>query len=338
VPARPVAPEDLPDPLPFVVLLVGDEELLIDRAIIAVAARARATDPAVEETELVGSALEGPELNETLSPSLFGDAKLVVLRAAQDVKVAVAPSLMAVLKEPLDATVVVIHHAGGAKGKAVLDGVRKLKPLEISCAKPRPDDRAEFVRWEVRRAGGRIGPDAVSALIDSVGSDLRELSGVCAQLVSDSLGTAGTASGEVTLDLVRAHHRGKAEVSGFAVSDLAMVGRGGPALEALRTALGLGVPQVVIADALADGVRSVARVAGAGRGSDYDLAKRLGMPPWKVKRAASQARGWSEAGLLRAMGIVATLNADVKGEAVDADYALERAIRRLAAARSMGRS
>jgi DNA polymerase-3 subunit delta len=62
------------------------------------------------------------------------------------------------------------------------------------------------------------------------------------------------------------------------------------------------------------------------------------MPPWKVKRASSQARGWSEAGLREAFGVVAALNADVKGEAVDPGYALERAIRRLGAARgSAGR-
>jgi DNA polymerase-3 subunit delta len=63
------------------------------------------------------------------------------------------------------------------------------------------------------------------------------------------------------------------------------------------------------------------------------LAKKLGMPPWKVKRAGSQARGWSEAGLRAAVGAVATLNADVKGEAADPGYALEVAIRRIGAAR-----
>jgi DNA polymerase-3 subunit delta len=57
------------------------------------------------------------------------------------------------------------------------------------------------------------------------------------------------------------------------------------------------------------------------------------MPPWKVKRASAQARGWTEAGLLQAMRVVAALNADVKGEAVDADYALERAVRQICLAR-----
>ena len=232
------------------------------------------------------------------------------------------------LREPAESTTVVLQHAGGAKGKALLETVRKLGALEIPCAKvTRADERADFVRAEIRRAGGRIEPAAVPVLLDAVGSDLRELAATSAQLVADS-------GGSVTLELVRAYHSGKAEVSGFAISDLAVVGNVAGALEALRYALDVGVPHVVIADALADGVRTIARVASAGRGgNEYQLAQRLGMPPWKVKRAQSQSRGWTEPGVRRALRTVALLNADVKGEAADPGYALERAVRALADAR-----
>lgn len=329
MPARPVDVDDLPQPLPGVVLVVGDEELLVDRAIGAISAAARRADPEVVETERAGGQLEGAELHELLGPSLFGDARLVVLRDAQDVRTAAVRVLGPYLQEPVEGRVLVLQHAGAAKGKALLDLARKAKALEIGCARlTRPDERAEFVRGEIRRHGGRIAPDAVGVLLDAVGSDLRELAAVSAQLVSDS-------GGNVDVDLVRAYHKGRAEVSGFAVADLAMVGRSGPALEALRHALSVGVPHVVIADALADGVRSVARVASAGRGDQYAIAKRLGMPPWKVKRAAGQARGWTEAGLRRAFGVVATLNADVKGAAVDPDFALETAVRRIGVARAV---
>jgi DNA polymerase-3 subunit delta len=327
MPARPANVDDLPDPLPKLVVLVGDEELLVDRGIGAVAAAARRADAAVVATEIAGSELQGPELHELLGPSLFGDGRLLVVRAAQDVRAAAATVLLPYLTDPAEGTVIVLQHAGGAKGKALLDAARKAGALEISCVKlSRPDERADFVRAEVRRNGGRISADAVAVLLDAVGSDLRELAAVSAQLVSDS-------GGEVGVDIVRAFHRGRAEVSGFAVSDLAVVGRAGPALEALRHALSLGVPHVVIADALAEGVRSVARVASAGRGDQYTLAKQLGMPPWKVKRATAQARGWTEAGLRQALNVVAELNADVKGAAADPAYALEVAVRRIGAAR-----
>ena len=136
--------------------------------------------------------------------------------------------------------------------------------------------------------------------------------------------------------VVAAYYRGRAEVTGFAVADRAVVGDVAGALETLRWALSIGVPHVVIADALADGVRSVARVSAASRqrASSYELAQQLGMPPWKIRRAQAQSRGWSEGGIRRALMVVAELNADVKGVAVDPGYALDRAVSALAAARA----
>ncbi len=324
--------DDLPGQVPPFVLLTGDEELLITRAIARVASLVRADDPAVTETEKAGGEIEGPELHELLGPSLFGDRRLVVLRSAQELRTAALTTLTGYLDTPADGTTVVVQHVGGAKGKAVLDAVRKAGAFEIACAKlTRASERADFVRAEVRRAGGRIEPAAVALLLEAVGSDLRELAATSAQLVSDS-------GGVVDLELVRSYHQGRAEVSGFAVADLAVVGNVPGALEALRYALEVGVPHVVIADALADGVRTIARVASAGRANnEFHLANRLGMPPWKVKRAQTQMRGWSEPGVRQALKVVADLNADVKGEAVSAAWALDRAVQRLAEARSVPR-
>lgn len=326
---RAVSLDDLPDPLPPVLVLLGEEELLVARSISAVAAAARRRDAGLIETEREGAAIDGPELHELLGPSLFGDARLTVIRSAQDLRTAALAVLTPYLEAPADGTTMVLHHAGGAKGKAVLELLRRVGALEIPCAKvTRADERADFVRAEVRRAGGRIEPAAVGALVDAVGSDLRELAATSAQLVSDS-------GGVIDVAMVRSYHQGRAEVSGFAVSDLAVVGNSAGALEALRFALDLGVPHVVLADALAEGVRTIARVASAGRGSEYQLAAKLGMPPWKVKRAQSQIRGWTEPGMRQALRTVATLNAEVKGEAASPAWALERAVRRLAEARAL---
>jgi DNA polymerase-3 subunit delta len=340
MPARSITADDLPEVLPPVLLLVGDEELLISRAVSAVGIAVRRAEPggaeAVTEHQVTGGEIEGPDLHEMLAPSLFGDTRLLVVLAAQDVKAAALPVLQQYLKAPTEGATIVLQHAGGAKGKAILQAAKEAKAPEIAVAKlTKPSDRLDFVKNEVRQAKGRITDDALAALVESVGSDLRELAAAASQLVADS------GSGSIDVDLVRRFHQGRAEVSGYAVSDLAVVGNVAGALEALRFALDLGVPQVVIADALADGVRTIAKVAsatGGARASKFDLAQRLGMPPWKVERAQNQLRGWSEPGVREAFAVVARLNADVKGEAADADYALERAVLDLAAARSSGRS
>jgi len=319
---------DFDGTIPGVVLLVGDDEFLAARAVDQVTAAARRSDPDIDVVERTGTDVGAAELAEMVSPSLFGGRRLVVIADVQDLRVPVVEQLVRVIRSGADDLCLVLQHTGGAKGKAVLTAGRDVQATEISCARlTRPDERLAFVRNEVRRSSGSITPDATALLLDAVGSDLRELSTAAGQLVGDT-------GGRIDAAAVTAYHRGRAEVSGFAVADRAVLGDVPGALETLRWALSIGVPHVVIADALADGVRTVARVTAAGRGNPYQLAQRLAMPPWKVKRALSQARGWSDPGLRHALEVVAELNADVKGVAVDPGYALERAIARLRDARA----
>ena len=95
-----------------------------------------------------------------------------------------------------------------------------------------------------------------------------------------------------------------------------------------------GVAHVLIADAIADGIRTAARVSSLRSTNPGELARVLKMPPWKVKKAQAQSRGWSIEGLQQAIGVAAELNADVKGAAASADYALERAISRIVTIRA----
>ena len=85
----------------------------------------------------------------------------------------------------------------------------------------------------------------------------------------------------------------------------------------------------MLADALAEAVHAIARV-GPLSGDPYRLAGELGMPPWRVQKAQKQSRRWSRDSVAEAMRLVAALNADVKGAAADADYALESAVRKVA--------
>jgi DNA polymerase-3 subunit delta len=102
----------------------------------------------------------------------------------------------------------------------------------------------------------------------------------------------------------------------------------------LRWALACGVEPVLVVAALAMALRNIAKLAGAARGArPADLARDLGMPPWKVDRVRAQLRGWDGEGIARALAAVAAADADVKGAAASAGYALERALVRVGAAR-----
>ena len=314
-------------PRPGLVLVRGDEPLLVDRAIAATLAAARAVDPDVELREASAAGLTAAEFDDLVAPSLFAEPRVVVIRGSQEAVKDLAMALQSYLSDPVEGVTLVVHHSGGARNKPLADGLAKAGAAVAECAKiTRVGDRIDFVRAEIRSAGGTTTPEAVAALVDAVGADLRELASAASQLVADT-------GGMVDASAVRRYHRGRADVSGFTVSDLTVAGDLPAALEALRWARDVGVAEVLIADALADGVRTLAKVLGAGPGNSYALASRLGLPPWKIDRARSAVRGWSPTGLDAAMGIVAALNADVKGQAADADYALERAVIDLVGAR-----
>ena len=308
-------------------LVLGEEELLVQRAVEEIVEQARAEDPAAELRRYRTTELTPGELAESLSPSLFAEARVIVLMAAHEAGKDLAAAILLQAGDPADGVVLVVQHAGGARNKALADALRKGGAAVTTCDKvTRYEERAEFVRGEVRRAGGKIAPAAVGALIEAVGNDLRELAAAAGQLVADTGGT-------VDEKAVRRYHRGRAEASGFAVADKVVAGDRAGALEALRWAQVLGVPSVLVADALADAMRTLAKVGSAGRGDPNRLAGPLGMPPWKIRKAQQQVRNWRPEALAEAFAAAAEVNADVKGVAADADYALERAVLRMCAAR-----
>ncbi|MEV0880779.1 DNA polymerase III subunit delta [Micromonospora echinofusca] len=313
-----------------ILLVLGDEELLATRAVTEAVARARAVDPDVDVREYQAGALLVGEIAEMLSPSLFGGRRVLVLRAGQDARKDLVAALLAYAKNPDPDVQLVVLHLGAAKGKAFADGLKAAGATVVPAAKLKGHrERVAFVRDEIRRAGGKCTDDAAEALIAAVGNDLRELAAACSQLMADTDGRIGA-------DTVSRYYRGRVEVTGFTVADAAMVGDVPAALEALRWALHVGVDPVPIADAIADGVRTVARVASAGRGDPFQLASTLGMPAWKVRSAQQRARGWTPEGLVQAMRAAAECNAAVKGGSDDRAYALERAVFSVAAARQGG--
>ena len=188
-------------------------------------------------------------------------------------------------------------------------------------------DVVGFVRSEFRGLNVRVAPEACEALVEAVGTDLRQLASACGQLVADT-------GGKVDVEAVRRYHSGVVGVSGFTVAERAVTGDVAGAIEALEWALHTGVPEVVLADALADAVNSIALV-GTQRGvPPAELAKQ-GLPPWKVKKVTAQTRYWSIETLGSALQVVARLNGEVKGRAENPYYALERAVREVGSLASL---
>ncbi len=307
-------------------LVLGDEELLVERAVAEVlrSARQRAGTDDVPVSRLRAGEVGVHELAELLSPSLFADERVVVLEAAGEAGKDAADLIANAAADLPSGTHLVVVHSGGGRAKALVMHLRALGAQVHPCARiTKASERVDFVRKEFRSLKVKSDDDdTVSALLDAVGSDIRELASACSQLVADT-------GGRVDIAAVRRYHGGRAEVKGFDIADKAVVGDVEGAVEALRWAMIRGEPHVVLADALAEAVHAIGRV-GPLSGDPYRLAAEVGMPPWRVQKAQKQARRWSRDMVATAMRLVAALNADVKGAAADADYALEAAVRKVA--------
>ncbi|UQX13047.1 DNA polymerase III subunit delta [Candidatus Mycobacterium methanotrophicum] len=306
-------------------LVLGDEELLVERAVAGVlrAARQRAGTDDVPVSRVRAGDLGVYQLAELLSPSLFAEERVVVLEAAGEAGKEAAELLANAAADIPSGTELVVMHSGGGRAKALASQLRALGAQVYPCAKiTKSSERIDFVRNEFRALKVKSDTDTITALLNAVGSDIRELASACSQLVADT-------AGRVDVAAVRRYHGGRAEVKGFDIADKAVAGDVEGAVEALRWAMMRGEPNVVLADALAEAVHAIGRV-GPLSGDPYRLAAEAGMPPWRVQKAQKQARRWSRDMVAIAMRLVAALNADVKGAAADADYALEAAVRKVA--------
>ena len=309
------------------VLVQGAEALLAERAISKIIA----SNPDAQVITLSADEIESGVMTDNLAPSLFSDARVVVIKEIQDLTSDCSDEVGDYLENQDENLTLILWHKGGVKGKALVDKIKKAKAEVIVVEVIKKDsEKSDFIRSEFKRLERKVSTEAISALIDSLGSDLQELSAACSQLASDV-----TFSKIIDEDDVRAYQQGRVESTGFDVADAALDGKTAIALINLRNALATGTDPVLIVSALASSLRTLAKVSGQSSSSkSFELASILALPPWQIDKARRQLSGWNEIGLTKAVIAIANADADIKGAASDPIYALERAIMTVCSARS----
>jgi DNA polymerase-3 subunit delta len=311
-------------------VITGNEELLVERARKDLVAASG--DAESEVIILSARSLQSGQLGVAASPSLFGGAPIVVVEGIENLVQSnpdVADALdevMAYVAAPSPDAMVVLVHGGGNGGKGILNAAKKAGAAAISTPTSPSGgggiraNRAAFVKAELASRKCHADQRTIELLINAVGTKLRDLSGACAQLVSD-LGEGN----QLEEETVRRYYGGRVEVQGFDIADQVLAGRTAEALGLLRHAREAGVPAVLVTAACGRSLRQLALVATAPRGAPADSVAALsGAPAWKVKDLRSLARDWSEPGLASAIKSVAVADTDVKTGSVDPEFALER--------------
>lgn len=321
-----------PDPaqvLGRITLVTGPEEFLAERTVQDVRAAVRKADPEAEFSDTAAGQLTMATLGELAAPSLFSSTRCVVVRSFEDLPEESVAGLLDYAAAPAEDVALVLVHGGGQKGSGVLTKLRKVPAVtEVKSVALSAREYPNFVLGELRRHQVKIDADAAAFLVQAVGQDLRSLSAACSQLAGDFAGEP------ISTEMVKTYFGGRAEAKSFAVADHAIFGRTSKALEELRWALERGTAPVLITSAFAGGFRSLARYKAAPRGMrGGDLMREVGVPSWKIDILRDQAKGWDEGGIARAIRLVATADAEIKGQAHDPAYALEKMVLEIVGAR-----
>ncbi len=306
-----------------VVMFRGPERALADRAVRYLRELALGSDPGLEVVEVDAAVCTPEQLALWVSPSLFGEQRLIILNAVDEASPELADELVDQIKLGSSDVQILLYHRGGNTLKRVTDAVRAEGYPIWDAQEPKwESQRLSLVRDEAAYRGGKLLGESAQLLVDGAGADLDELLGVTRRLLGDT-------GGQITPESVRDHFAGQVETDSFQVADAMAKGEGPRAVILARRALESGVEPVLIVAALAFKLRAVAKVTASGVPD-----RQLGMSPQALGHARTDARNWSPDALGRAMCLIARADADVKGASKDPKGAIERCLIEITRARA----
>ncbi|MDR2620530.1 MAG: DNA polymerase III subunit delta [Propionibacteriaceae bacterium] len=302
-------------------LVVGTDELLVQRRITERVQAAMSEVPGAEVVELSTAEIVAGRFPEAIGGSLFAPAVVVVIREYGALAAEQVEEVLAGVASPGEVLALILVHSGGSN-RGVIDKTVAAGAEKVLVEAPKPWQLPEFVVSEAARHGVEMNAAAARALVEAVGVRLTELSAAVSQLASDWEGE------RLTAELVGRYYTGQAEVRGFAVADAVMAGQTDVALTKLRWALERGATGGEIVAAIASGLRALGKFMKlrSSQLSQRELAIQVGVPEWKLRTLVQQARTWSPRGVAAALRIAALTDAAVKGAAVDKGFALEKAL------------
>jgi DNA polymerase-3 subunit delta len=312
-----------------VTLVLGEEELLAERAVAAAVSAASARlGPGTSVEEVRAGGLPDGFAMGLATASLFGGGRVVVVQEADGLDGPAREAVLALAADPASSTAVVLRAAApGRQGKFFKDVQQHAATVLV--ARLKPSERTSWLRAEVRRLGRKADEQAVSALLDTVGQDLRELAGAVAKLhVAVPPPTVLTAA-HVAEYLAQTADRGI-----FELTDAVFAADAATALDRLDALMDQGEDAIRLLGFIASQLRLLLRVADHPELSKAEVAGLLGggVRDWQVDRARRQLRRFRPGDLHRALDLIAESDAHIRNGTASPRWLLELLIARLAGA------
>lgn len=295
--------------------LLKGESFLVDEALEQVHSETE-TDP-LSQTSLDATAPAAEILNALETPTLLGGRRLVVLRDAHDLKKEQTDALARYLASPSPFSILVLVASGRTK---LEDAVKKVGAV-VALDPPKGRRLVAWIRDRARTQHLKLDEGAAWALLDSVGSELRDLDGALEQLAT----ALGRQSSVGAPDVRRLFPR-LADERTFAFTDAVGDRRLPQAMTALRRLLEQEEHPLMLLGAVTGQIRRMVRARHYAEGGPQAVGDALGLPAWRAERLAKQARSYREEELVIALEVLARADVEMKGGDLPAELALERAV------------
>ena len=297
------------------VYLLSGETFLAEEAIDRIRAEA-GTDP-LSEASFGADAPTAEILGALETPSLLGGRRLVVLRDAHDLNKEHVEALLRYLETPSPSAVLVLVAAGRTKLEAAAKGAGSVITLET----PRGRRLVSWIRERGRDHRLRVDDRAGWALVDSVGTELRDLDAALEQLSTRLGHGASIGAAEVRNAFPRL-----ADERVYAFQDAVGERRLPVAMTALRRLLEQGDEPLMIFGSLSSQVRRMLRARRFADVSAKAVGDAMGLPSWRAERLQRQCRSYREEELVAALSLLALTDVEMKGGDLPPEAALERAV------------
>ncbi len=315
-----------------VILVLGEEDLLAERAVAeAVGAAREELGPETTVEEVQGGSLPDGFAMGLATASLFGGGRVVVVQGADALDATGRQAVLAVARDPSPGTVLVLRaESVGRQGKFFKEVQEHAQVVAVS--RLRASERSSWLRAEVRRLGRKAGDGLVAALVDTVGQDLRELAGAVAKLHVAVPPPEPLQARHVAEFLSKTADR-----RGYELTDAMLAGEPATALGYLDALFAQGEEPIGLLGMLARQLRNVLYVSEHPNTPDGQVAQAVGVRgDWQVRKLRGQARRFHPEVLRRALDLVAETDAQIRNGSPSPRLAVELIVARIAIAGAAG--
>ena len=263
-----------------VYLVEGEEVYFRDHAVKSIRAACALSQPSLNDVRYEGETLKGERLvsfrDDLYAMPFFDSRRIACVYEFYPTEREWESVLEKYVENPCDTTVLVIVNSG--KKPNTVDLKRKKGITYIDCGR---EDEEVLSRWlygVMRRANLLVDADAAGMMVSYCALNAARM-----KSETDKLALLLGEGGKVTRQVVEEYVAKDTEYKIYELTQAASRGSHATFTEIMHDLLGKGFDENAILSALTSHFRSVYE-CGTMRGSDAEIAARLGMKPYPVKK------------------------------------------------------